>query len=182
MEEISLNILDLAQNAISAGAGLISITVDERRAAGTLTVTVSDNGRGMPPQQLENAVDPFYTSRTTRKVGLGLPFFKMAAELTGGSFKITSEEGVGTTVCGVFRLNHIDRMPLGDVKETIISLIYCNPLIDIVFTRFSDLREYSLDTREMHKVLGSLPLNSSEVIAFIRNYLCDCENEIIGGV
>jgi hypothetical protein len=179
MQEISLNILDLVQNAISAGAGLVCVTVDEQRRADTLTVVIRDNGCGMPQQVLGSVSDPFYTTRTTRKVGLGLPFFKMAAQLAGGSFEITSQEGAGTTVRGVFGLSHIDRMPLGDMNETVLTLIACNPALDFVYTRRVDESEFELDTREMRGVLGDVPLNAKDVLTFIKDYLVNGEKELL---
>jgi hypothetical protein len=181
MQEISLNILDLAQNAITAGANLIRITVNEQNSADTLTVMIADNGCGMTEQVLKNVTDPFYTTRKTRKVGLGISFFKMAATLTGGSFEIVSKVGSGTTVCGVFGLSHIDRMPLGDVNGTVRVLISCNPSLDFIYLRRIDNREFTLDTREMRKILGDVPLNQNEVMAFIKDYLEDGEKEISGG-
>ena len=123
MPEISLNILDVAENSTRAGASLVQITVDVQPDLDRLTVIIADDGCGMTKEQVERVTDPFYTSRTTRKVGLGVPFFKLAAENTGGSFSIESEPGKGTTVTAVFTLNHIDRMPLGDMTATIQTLI-----------------------------------------------------------
>lgn len=181
MQEISLNVLDVAQNSITAGANRIHITVDEQRAANTLTVIIADNGCGMTEQVRSQVTDPFYTSRKTRKVGLGLPFFKMAAELTGGSFSIASEVGKGTTVTAVFTLDHIDRMPLGDMNGTVSALISCNPSLDFAYLRRVDGREFTLDTREMREILGDVPLDAQEVTVFIRDYLHDGEEEINGG-
>ena len=181
MQEIALNILDLAQNAVTADAKLIAITVDEQPGDDTLTVTIADNGRGMAPEVLKTAADPFYTTRKTRKVGLGLPFFKMAAEQAGGSFEITSKVSVGTTVRGVFGLSNIDRMPLGDVSGTVLALIVCNPELDFVYTRRIGGGQFELDTREMRAVLGGVPLNRPEVADFIKNYLENGEKELNGG-
>ena len=119
MTEISLNILDVAENSTKAGATLVTITVDADFGADQLTVSIEDNGCGMTPEQVERVTDPFFTSRTTRKVGLGVPFFKYAAESTGGSFRFDSAVGAGTTVTATFTLSHIDRMPLGDISTTI---------------------------------------------------------------
>ena len=119
MTEISLNILDVAQNSISAGAKLIEISVVADIKSDTLTVVIKDNGCGMDEEKLKKVIDPFFTTRTTRKVGLGIPFYKLAAENTGGTFNITSQLGLGTTVTAVFGLSHIDRMPLGDINFTI---------------------------------------------------------------
>jgi hypothetical protein len=181
MQEISLNILDLAQNAISAGASLICITVDEQPGDDTLTVTIADNGCGMSPQALKTAADPFYTTRKTRKVGLGILFFKMAAIQTDGSFEMTFKEAEGTTVRGVFGLSHIDRMPLGDVRGTVLMLIACNPSLDFVYLRRIGCREFELDTRAMRAVLGDVPLGQKEVTEFIKNYIDDGEKELNGG-
>ena len=112
MPELSLNILDVTQNSVTAGANLIKINISASTADDRLTISISDNGCGMTEEQVKNVTDPFFTSRTTRKVGLGIPFFKMAAELTGGSFRIESKVGEGTTTTAVFGLSSIDRMPL----------------------------------------------------------------------
>lgn len=180
MQEISLNILDLAQNSISAKATLIEISVDERQDDDTLTVTIKDNGKGMSPQQVGAVTDPFFTTRTTRKVGLGVPFFKMAAEMSGGSFGIESEVGAGTCVRGVFGLSNIDRMPLGDINGTIATLIYCNPELDFVYTRSCGGKSFALDTREVRAVLGGVALNANEVTLWIKDYLSEGENEVHG--
>lgn len=171
MQEISLNILDLAQNSISAQADLIEITVDTSVKNDTLTVIIKDNGCGMTDERVKMVTDPFYTTRTTRKVGLGIPLFKMAAEMSGGSFKITSKLGEGTEVVGVFGLSNIDRMPLGNINETIKSLIYCNPNVNFVYTRLVSGRSFTLDTRELKSVLGDVPLNEKDVMKWISDFL-----------
>ncbi|HEX3025998.1 MAG TPA: ATP-binding protein [Clostridia bacterium] len=178
MQEISLNILDIAQNSVSAGASLIEITVDEQPGPDSLIVTIRDNGKGMTPEQVEAVTDPFYTTRTTRKVGLGVPFFKMAAEMSGGSFSIRSKVGEGTVVCGKFGLSNIDRMPIGDVNATILTLITCNPGLDFVYTRRKGGGEFILDTREVRNVLGEVPLNNGEVTLWIRDFLREGEAEV----
>ena len=127
MTEISLNILDVAENSTRAGASLVSITVSADTKADRLTVVIEDDGCGMTEEQLARVTDPFFTTRTTRKVGLGVPFFKEAAELTGGSFAIQSEPGKGTSVTAVFVLSSIDRMPLGDISATIHNLVVYHP-------------------------------------------------------
>ena len=113
MRELSLNVLDIAQNSLSAGATLVEITVTEETAADRLIIAIGDNGRGMTPEQVRRVSDPFYTTRTTRKVGMGIPLFRMAAEMAGGSLDIDSVPGEGTRVTAAFGLSHIDRMPLG---------------------------------------------------------------------
>ena len=119
MPELSLNVLDVTENSTRAGAKLVSIRVTADHGSDTLTIQIEDDGCGMTKEQVEQVTDPFFTTRTTRKVGLGIPFYKYAAESTGGSFSIASEVGKGTTVTAVFTLSHIDRMPLGDISSTI---------------------------------------------------------------
>ncbi len=147
MTEISLNILDVAENSTKAGAALVTITVDADFEADQLTVSIEDNGCGMTPEQVERVTDPFFTSRTTRKVGLGVPFFKYAAESTGGSFQIESTIGVGTTVTATFTLSHIDRMPLGDINSTIHTLVVYHPDTDFVYQYRYNGKRSVLDAR-----------------------------------
>lgn len=182
MQELSLNVLDIVQNSIKANATLIEITVDERVKTDTLAITITDNGCGMSEETAQKAVDPFYTTRTTRRVGLGLPLFKMAAELTGGSFTISSQQGKGTEVKAVFGLGHIDRMPLGNMCETMTTLISCNDHIDFVYRHtVCDINDeesaFELDTRQFRQILGDVPLSSLEVVAFIRDYIT--ENDVV---
>jgi anti-sigma regulatory factor (Ser/Thr protein kinase) len=178
MTEISLNILDVAENSVRAQASLITIVVDVSTADDVLKVMIADDGCGMTAEQVEKVTDPFYTTRTTRKVGLGVPFFKMAAESSGGSFDITSEPGVGTTVTAIFGFSNIDRMPLGDISSTVHNLIVYHPDSDFFFRYRVDEREFTLDTREMREVLGGVPLDVPEVSAYIKEYLDENKKEI----
>ena len=171
MQELALNILDIVQNSISAKATLIEIGVCTETEGRLLTITVSDNGCGMTSEQVKNVTDPFFTSRKTRRVGLGVPFFKMAAEMTGGSFEIASQVGSGTKLRAVFRTDHIDCMPLGDVNETIHTLVTLNEGVDFVYTRRIDDRTFTLDTRELREILGGIPFSQPEVAAFLREYI-----------
>lgn len=179
MREISLNILDIAQNSISAKASLIEIVLSER--GNVLTVTITDNGKGMSQEQLEKVRDPFFTTRTTRKVGMGIPLFKLAAEMTGGSFNIESALGKGTVVTAVFRTDNIDFTPVGDMAATMCSLISMNTNIDFVYRRAKEDREFTLDTRQMRQILGDVPLSSPEVTQFISDFICENTTEITGG-
>ena len=135
MRELSLNVMDIAQNSISAGASLITIQVVEDVPGDLLSISVTDNGCGMTKEQVEHVIDPFYTTRTTRSVGLGVPLFKMEAEMTGGSFVIDSEKGKGTTLTASFKPSSVDMIPLGDISGTVQLLISCNPDRDFLFTR-----------------------------------------------
>ncbi|MCL2865307.1 MAG: ATP-binding protein [Lachnospiraceae bacterium] len=179
MPEISLNILDVAENSVRADAKLIEITVAICTKEDTLTVLIKDDGCGMSVQQLEQVQDPFFTTRTTRKVGLGVPFLKQAAEMTGGGFEITSEAGKGTKVESVFRLSHIDRMPLGDMSETIYTLVVFNEHTHFRYTYSYDERVFTLDTREMREIVGEdVSFSQREVSLFIKDYLVENKKEV----
>ena len=182
LPEISLNVLDIAQNSIRAEADLIEIGVYIDRKADTLTVIINDNGCGMTAEQIAHVEDPFFTTRSTRKIGLGVPFFKMSAIITGGSFEITSEVKVGTKVKAVFVLSHIDRMPLGDINSTIHTLVTYNTNIDFVYTYEFDGESFVLDTRQMREILGGVPLDAPEVSEYIKEYLDENKKEADGGV
>lgn len=171
MTELSLNVLDVAQNSIKAGATLIEISVDVQTEADRITIIIADNGCGMDETTLKQVTDPFYTTRTTRKVGLGVPLFKMAAEMTGGSFEITSEVGRGTKVTAQFVLSNIDRMPLGDMSQTIETLIVYNTAIDFIYTYRVDNEQYELSTAQMREILEGVPLDNPEVVAYIKDFL-----------
>lgn len=178
MPEISLNILDVAENSVKAGAKLTRISVLSNTEAGTLTVIIEDDGCGMTPEQVEKVTDPFFTTRSTRKVGLGVPFFKLAAESTGGSFEICSTKGVGTTVTAVFCLGSIDRMPLGDMVSTIHTLVTMHPDTDFLYEYGIDDVTFSLDTRQMRELLGDVPFTEPDVSAYIKDYLRENTSEV----
>ena len=181
MTEISLNILDVAENSTRAGASLVTIRVEADTGCDRLTVAIEDNGCGMTKEQVEHVTDPFFTTRTTRKVGLGVPFFKYAAESTGGSFTIESEPGKGTTVTAVFVLSHIDRMPLGDISSTIHTLIVYHPETDFCYTYRYDSKSFTLDTRQFREVLGDVPFDTPEISAYIMDYLSENKAETDDG-
>lgn len=171
MQELSMNILDIAENSVSAGASLIEITLSQNTARHLQKLTIRDNGKGMPPEMVQKVTDPFTTSRTTRKVGLGLPFLKMAAEQTGGAMSIESTPGVGTTVTASFTLGHIDLMPLGDIGGSISVLCQANPNLDVVFAFSQNSAHFTFDTREARAILGDVPLNEPAVAVFIKDHV-----------
>lgn len=181
LPEISLNILDVAENSTRAGASLVTILVEADTAGDLLKVVIKDNGCGMTEEQIRQVTDPFYTTRTTRKVGLGVPFFKYAAESTGGSFSIESQLGAGTAVTAVFVLSHIDRMPLGDISSTIYTLIVYHPDTDFYYTYRYNGREFTLDTRQFREILGDVPFNTPEVSAYIMDYLTENKTDTDNG-
>lgn len=180
MQELSLNVLDIAQNSIRAEASLIEINLTERSADHFLEISISDNGCGMTAEQVAHVMDPFFTTRTTRKVGLGVPFFKMSAEATGGAFSIVSEPGKGTTTTACYHTDHIDMLPIGDMNATILTLITMNPDRDFLYRRSLDDKVYTLDTRELKEVLEDVPLNAPEVSAYIKESLEEGEAELFG--
>ena len=171
MKEISLNILDIAENSVKAGAALTEISIEETETK--LSVSIKDNGCGMDEETLNRVTDPFYTTRTTRKVGLGIPLFKEAAEQTGGSFSIWSRENFGTHTMAVFNKDHLDCMPLGDIVSTVTTLIQGHPDSDFLFTHKIGDKEIRLDTRELRAVLGDVPLSEYEVICWIEEFLTE---------
>lgn len=178
MQELSLNVLDIAQNSIRAGALLTTITVVEKTADHFMEISIEDNGCGMTETQVAHVMDPFFTTRTTRKVGLGVPFFKMSAEATGGEFFIESTVGKGTKTVARYRTDHLDMLPLGDMNATMLSLISVNPEIDFRYVHYVDDREFVLDTRELRAVLEDVPLNAPDVLLFIKETLSDGEGEL----
>lgn len=171
MTELSLNILDVAENSVKAGAPLTKITVEANENKNLLTIIIDDNGCGMSDEQVKKVTDPFYTTRTTRKVGLGVPFFKEAAEAAGGSFAIVSKQGVGTTVTANFLLNHIDRMPMGDLTATMHTLITMHEEKDFIFTYTVNDNSFTLDTRQLKEILGEISFKEFEVSNYIKDYL-----------
>ncbi len=175
MKEISLNILDIAENSVKAGATLTEIYITEEN--NTLTLLIKDDGCGMDPETLKGITDPFYTTRTTRKVGLGIPLLKLACEQTGGSLNITSKVGDrldpshGTSVLAIFKTDHIDSTPLGDVTASIVTLIQGHPDRDFLLVHKKGDGEVRLDTRELRMTLEDVPLDTYEVIVWIGEYL-----------
>ena len=176
MKELSLNVLDIAENSVKAGATLIRIHIEETEE--TLTLTVTDDGCGMTEEILERVTNPFCTTRTTRKVGLGIPLLKLAAEQTGGTVTIRSKhvslfpEEHGTELVALFYKTHIDFTPMGDIISTVTTLIQGSPGIDFEFVHTDPKGEVLLDTRQVREVLGEeIPLSEPDVIRWIAEYL-----------
>ncbi len=171
MKDLSLHILDIVQNSIRAKANLIGIEIAEIPDQNQLIITITDDGTGMSAELLQRAIDPFYTSRTTRKVGLGLSLFKQNAEMTGGSFNIESEPSKGTIVTAIFGLNHIDRPVMGDLVDTLLLLICSPDGPDYVFKHQTPSGEFELDTREVKQTLDNVPINHPDVRSFLKEML-----------
>lgn len=168
MKELSLHIMDIAENGITANASLICIHVTEDIKNNLMAIEITDNGKGIPKAMVNLVIDPFVTSRTTRRVGMGLSLFKAAAERCGGTFELESEEGKGTRTRATFLHDHIDRAPLGDMPSTLVSLIAGYPEIDIDYTHMYDGRVFEFDTREIRQELEGVPLSEPAVIQHLK--------------
>jgi anti-sigma regulatory factor (Ser/Thr protein kinase) len=171
MEDLSLHILDIVENSITAGATRIEIRVVEDIKSDIFSLEIKDNGKGISEEALKKVTDPFYTTRKTRRVGLGLSFLSQSAREAGGDIAIKSEEGVGTTVHAHFKHSHIDRKPIGNIAGTLIVLIAGNPDINLLYEHRRDDNTYSLDTAFIKSKLEGVPINSSEVIELIKKDL-----------
>ena len=175
MKELSLNILDVAENSVKAGASLTQILLTEQD--GMLKLEIVDDGCGMSEDVVRAVTDPFYTTRTTRKVGMGIPLLKLACEQTGGELTISSvtkEENPvehGTHVTATFDMNHIDFTPIGDVSASVLTLIQGHPDTDFLFRHQQGDHVVELDTRQLREVLEDVPLNSYDVMEWIGGYL-----------
>ncbi|MFO7997756.1 MAG: ATP-binding protein [Bacteroidales bacterium] len=171
MKDLSLHILDIVQNSIAAGASLVEVDIDEALASNTLEIAVADNGRGMSAEVLDQVSDPYFTSRKTRKVGLGIPLLKQNAQQTGGKLHIESSPGKGTRLMALFVHDHIDRPSLGDIPGVISMLCGANPGLEFVYSHRIDDRVYRFDTREVKEALDGVPLSEPGVIRLIREMI-----------
>jgi len=173
MKNLALHILDIVQNSISAKATIIEIDITESEIKNKYLIVIKDNGIGISADKIEKVLDPYETSRTTRKVGLGLPLFKQSAERAGGGLKITSELGKGTIVEATFELNNFDRPPIGDIAGILVILFGANPTLSFAFRYKTDKQEYAIDTKEIKEVLDDISIADPK----IRNYLKEMINE-----
>ena len=181
MKELSLYILDITMNSVKAGAQNIAVTIDE--TDNVLTFTVEDDGCGMTAEQLEKLADPFFTTRTTRNVGLGVPFLRMLAEQTGGEVEITSRSEKeyadhGTTLRATFHEDSIDFIPLGDIASTVVTLIQGSPDINFSFSHQKEGMTVALRVTELREILGDVPLSEPEVLSWISGYLSEQYEQI----
>jgi len=167
MKELALHILDVAENSVRAGASCIEIIVEEDRISDKIVIEIRDDGSGMDDDTLSRVLDPFFTTKDVRRVGMGLSLFRRAAENTGGYLSIDSRQGSGTTVKAVFGHSHIDRQPMGDMASTVTSLLLSHGEIDIFYKHIIGSDEFVFDTRDIRSVLEDTPITSPEVIRFI---------------
>lgn len=181
MKDISLHLLDILQNSVVAGATEISVEITEDSSKGSFKLIITDNGKGMDAETLAKVTDAFFTTRTTRKIGLGLPLLKQNAERTGGSFSITSAPGSGTKVEAVFCSHSMDMLPLGDVAGTLALTISSWPAIEFRYEHKTTFGEFSLKTADLKEILDGLPLNNPEVIKFMKEMITENLHEISAG-
>ncbi len=178
MEDLSLHILDIAENALRAEAQNIRIRIKEDLEANILELEVEDDGRGMDPEMARRASDPFFTTRKTRRFGLGLALLREAAEATGGELKVFSEPGRGTKILATFQRDHIDRKPLGDIGSTLVGIILGAHGANLTYMHEIDGRKFLLETEQLRREIEPLPLGNPEVLEWIRNYVNESLKEM----
>lgn len=176
MREIALHLMDIAENSVAAGADNITIEVHEDLQKDLLTTSVTDDGRGMDAETAQRVLDPFYTTRTTRKVGLGIPLLKLAAEMTEGGLSLETEAGKGTKVEANFRHSHIDRMPLGDLSSTFLALLVSHPKIHWIFVYQTTAKDgnndrFEFDDMELKNELVDMSITEPEILKFVRGLI-----------
>lgn len=171
LAELSMHVMDIVQNSISAGATLVRVKIEQNYSLDTLTIEIEDNGRGMTKEEIKKVQDPFYTTKSYKKVGLGIPLFRQIAEHCDGSFEIQSTPGKGTLIRAKFRMSHIDLPPIGNLKDTILTLVVGKPEIDFLFEIYKDGVSFVLDTREIKRELQDVPVNHPEVIRFLDEFI-----------
>ena len=173
MKNLSLHIMDILQNSTRAGASGIELDIIEKTVENTYRIIFTDNGCGMDEETLKRAVDPFFTTRTVRKVGLGLSLLKQNCEQTGGSLHITSRVGEGTRVEAVFIHDHIDRPTLGDIAGTVVLTVSANPDIHFIYRHSKDGKSYEFNTEEVKEALDGFPVQTPEIIQYLREMIAE---------
>jgi len=178
MRELSLHILDALENSREAGATHVELTIAEDLVADRLTITIRDNGCGMNEETLARVTDPFYTSRKTRHIGLGIPLFQAAAERCNGELVITSQPGKGTMLRAVFQHSHLDRAPLGDMTGTLLSFVL-GGVCDLSYLHRVNEREFAFSTAEIKAELGDVPPSHPAVREWLRSFIAEGEATLI---
>jgi len=168
VQDLSLHILDIVENSLAAGARRVEIRIAEDLPADRMTIEIVDDGCGMDEEMVKRALDPFFTTKTTRRVGLGLPLLAEACRMSNGQLCLQSCPGRGTTVRATFQRSHIDRKPMGNMGDTLITLIVGHPEVDLFYEHRKDGAHFSLDTREIKAELGNVPLNDPQVVSALR--------------
>ena len=181
MRELALHILDLVQNAIEAQASRVELCINEDCAKDVLTIRVLDNGRGMSEEMVKTALDPFVTTRLTRRIGLGLALLDMSTSRSGGYMEIESELGRGTKITASYQYSHFDRPPLGNMAATIQTLITLNPQLDFCYHHTVMKRAFFVETRELAAAIGDIPFTQPEIIEWLKEYLAAGIANLYGG-
>lgn len=177
-----MNVMDIVQNSIRANTSLVTVSVEVDEAADLLKIVIEDDGDGMSEEVRNRVSDPFFTTRTTRRIGLGIPYYEMVARMCGGDFDLWSAEGEGTRVAASFRISHIDRAPLGNMGQTFALLAGANPGIDFIYTLASGGDSFVFDTREVKELLEGVGIDSPEIILYMEGYINEYSKKITGGI
>lgn len=179
MKDLSMHIMDIIQNSVRAEASLVELKITESMKEDLFSISIKDNGFGMSEEMLAKAIDPFFTTRTTRKVGLGLSLLKQNAEMTGGRMEISSKEGVGTELEAIFSHKHLDRPTLGDIAGTMVLLVGANPEMDFIYTHITDEGKYVFDTKEVKEVLDGMPVSDANIMQYLKEMIKENLNTIL---
>jgi anti-sigma regulatory factor (Ser/Thr protein kinase) len=172
LQDLSLHVLDIVENSITAGANKVKITVSENNKDDKLILEIQDNGTGINKEKLANVTDPFYTTKESKNIGLGLAMLAQAAKQSNGNLEISSRKGQGTIITATFMYSHIDRKPIGNMTETLITLIMSKGMdIDLIYEHHKNDRNFIFDTEEIKKELRDVPINDPEVIEFLKENL-----------
>ena len=173
MKELSLHILDILQNSVEAEATKVDLLIEENKDEGLLKIVIRDNGRGMGPEELKKALDPFYTTRGTRRIGLGLPLFYELSKRCNGKFALKSSRGKGTSVEATFELDHVDLPPMGDIAGTVLAFVIGNPGVDLKYVYRGNYGEFVMDTEELKRLLEVEELGDPVIVEALREKIKD---------
>lgn len=182
MRDLSLHILDIIQNSITAKATAVTLKITADTETGSLAIQIIDNGTGMSEELLKDITNPFSTTRTTRKVGLGISLLMASAERADGALTINSTLGIGTTVIASFIITHIDRLPLGDIAETVMSIILTKPEMELEVELNSNKEIFEFKTSEVKLGIGDIPITELAVLTWIKDFINEGVEKIFGGV
>ncbi len=171
VQDLSLHILDIVENSLAAGSRRVEIRVEEDMPADRMVIEIIDDGCGMDEERIRRALDPFFTTKTVRRVGLGLPLLEEACRMSNGEMRIESSPGKGTRVTATFQHSHIDRKPLGNMRDTLITLMAGHPQLDLLYEHRKEGKTFSLDTREIRADLGEIPLDAPQVVSALRTLI-----------
>jgi len=179
MEDLSLHILDIVENSINAGAKNVTVRMIENARTDKMIIEIKDDGKGMNPEEIKQATDPFFTSRTTRKVGLGLSLIQEATDMANGTLVIRSTKGRGTKIAATFQRSHIDRKPIGNIMATLMMLIVGNPDVEFRFIHKRDNEKFELDTRKMKNKIRGSNIHSANALTVVRKHLLQYQKDFL---